>query len=86
MDQLFGAIDLGASSGRVIAGIFGNEKLELTEIHRFANGPLEDGDKLFWDFASLQNEIAAGLHKLGEFAPTRTFGGHVKDDKKGRRV
>ena len=25
-------------------------------------------------------------HKLGEFAPTRTFRGHVKDDKKGRRV
>ena len=24
-------------------------------------------------------------HKLGEFAPSRTFRGHVKDDKKGRR-
>jgi small subunit ribosomal protein S19 len=24
-------------------------------------------------------------HKLGEFAPTRTFRGHVKDDMKGRR-
>ncbi|MDY6049066.1 MAG: 30S ribosomal protein S19 [Corynebacterium sp.] len=24
-------------------------------------------------------------HKLGEFAPTRTFKGHVKDDKKGRK-
>ncbi|CCH71694.1 30S ribosomal protein S19 [Nostocoides australiense] len=24
-------------------------------------------------------------HKLGEFAPTRTFKGHIKDDKKGRR-
>jgi small subunit ribosomal protein S19 len=24
-------------------------------------------------------------HKFGEFAPTRTFRGHVKDDKKGRR-
>ncbi|HKJ13214.1 MAG TPA: 30S ribosomal protein S19 [Ornithinimicrobium sp.] len=24
-------------------------------------------------------------HKLGEFAPTRTFKGHVKDDRKGRR-
>jgi small subunit ribosomal protein S19 len=23
-------------------------------------------------------------HKLGEFAPTRTFRGHEKDDKKGR--
>ncbi|MDR1862042.1 MAG: 30S ribosomal protein S19 [Candidatus Ancillula sp.] len=24
-------------------------------------------------------------HKLGEFVPTKTFRGHVKDDKKGRR-
>jgi small subunit ribosomal protein S19 len=24
-------------------------------------------------------------HKLGEFAPTRTFKGHVKSDVKGRR-
>jgi small subunit ribosomal protein S19 len=24
-------------------------------------------------------------HKLGEFAPTRTFRGHAKSDKKGRR-
>jgi small subunit ribosomal protein S19 len=24
-------------------------------------------------------------HKLGEFVPTKTFKGHVKDDKKGRR-
>ncbi len=24
-------------------------------------------------------------HKLGEFAPTRTFKGHIKDDRKSRR-
>jgi len=24
-------------------------------------------------------------HKLGEFAPTRTFKGHVKDDRRSRR-
>jgi small subunit ribosomal protein S19 len=24
-------------------------------------------------------------HKLGEFAPTRTFRGHEKDDRKSRR-
>jgi small subunit ribosomal protein S19 len=24
-------------------------------------------------------------HKLGEFVPTKTFRGHVKDDKKGKR-
>ena len=25
-------------------------------------------------------------HKLGEFAPTRTFRGHVKDERRSRRV
>lgn len=30
------------------------------------------------------NEDMVG-HKLGEFAPTRTFKGHVADDKKTRR-
>ncbi len=30
------------------------------------------------------NEQMVG-HKLGEFAPTRTFRGHVKSDKKARR-
>jgi small subunit ribosomal protein S19 len=25
-------------------------------------------------------------HKLGEFAPTRTFKGHVKDDRKAKRA
>jgi small subunit ribosomal protein S19 len=24
-------------------------------------------------------------HKLGEFSPTRTFKGHVKDDRRSRR-
>jgi small subunit ribosomal protein S19 len=24
-------------------------------------------------------------HKLGEFAPTRTFRGHIKDDRKSKR-
>ena len=24
-------------------------------------------------------------HKLGEFAPTRTFKGHIKDDRRSRR-
>ena len=30
------------------------------------------------------NEDMVG-HKLGEFAPTRTYRGHVKDDRKGKR-
>ena len=68
MSKVFGAIDLGASSGRVIAGVIGEGKLELTELHRFANTPIAKGNKLFWDFGALQREITAGLTKLGEFA------------------
>ena len=29
--------------------------------------------------------VAMVGHKLGEFAPTRTFRGHVKDDRRARR-
>lgn len=68
MSKLFGAIDLGASSGRVIAGRLGEGIFELTEIHRFANMPIADGNQLFWDFARLKSEIATGLKKLAEFA------------------
>ena len=38
MSKKFIAVDLGASSGRVIAGILENGKLSLEEIHRFENG------------------------------------------------
>ncbi len=43
--------------------------------------PVPDGRKHIPVFVT---ETMVG-HKLGEFAPTRTFRGHVKDDKKGRR-
>ncbi|MEI9960525.1 MAG: hypothetical protein WDM76_05125 [Limisphaerales bacterium] len=38
--QVYLAIDLGAESGRVIAGIWNGKKLRLEEIHRFSNGPV----------------------------------------------
>ena len=41
----FAAVDLGASSGRVMLGRVGPRTLELHEIHRFPNQPvaLPDG-------------------------------------------
>ncbi|NOU35385.1 MAG: rhamnulokinase [Kiritimatiellaceae bacterium] len=55
------AIDLGASSGRVLAGLFENEKLELKEMHRFWNGAIEKEDGLHWDIDQLFTEIKTGL-------------------------
>ncbi len=43
--------------------------------------PVHDGRKHIPVFVT---ESMVG-HKLGEFAPTRTFRGHVKDDRKGKR-
>lgn len=64
MQKLFAAIDLGASSGRVISGLLENGKLELHELHRFPNRVLELEGSLVWDFENLMSEIRSGLIRL----------------------
>ncbi|GLZ46288.1 carbohydrate kinase [Actinomycetospora sp. NBRC 106375] len=60
------AVDLGASSGRVVrARVGGAAGLELTEVHRFANGPVRVRDTLHWDVVGLHREILAGLGAVG---------------------
>ncbi|MBN1900366.1 rhamnulokinase [Candidatus Sumerlaeota bacterium] len=73
------AVDLGASSGRVIIGNFDGNKISLQEAHRFPNGPVEKDGTLFWDFQSLMNEIKLGLKKgiasaRKNGAPVRSIG------------
>ena len=57
------AIDLGAESGRSILGLLANEKLMLTETHRFPNVPVRLPDGLHWDVLRLWAEIKAGIAK-----------------------
>jgi rhamnulokinase len=57
------AVDLGAESGRVMVGAVSKGKLTLSEVHRFANGPIEQGGALRWNFAGLMTEIKTGLGK-----------------------
>lgn len=57
------AIDLGASSGRLMLGIREEEQLILKEIHRFENEPVYLGDTFYWDFPRLFSEIKTGLRK-----------------------
>ena len=71
MTEILGAIDLGASSGRVIAGVLSDDGLELHELARFPNGPVAQGDQLYWDFDALIAAIRQGLVKLGDFAVAR---------------
>ena len=63
MKKTFLAFDLGASSGRGILGTLDNDKLELKEVHRFSNGPLEIDGELFWDINKLFAELKTALKK-----------------------
>jgi len=57
------AIDLGAESGRVIAGLLDGGRVRLEEAHRFANVPVRTPDGLHWDTLRLYAEALAGLRK-----------------------
>jgi len=60
------AFDLGASSGRGIIGRFNGERLEIEELHRFSNDPVEIAGHLYWDVLRLYHEIQQGLLKYAK--------------------
>lgn len=57
------AVDIGASSGRLVLGTLQDGKIRLKEIHRFANGFQERDGSCFWDIDYLFGEIIIGLVK-----------------------
>jgi len=59
----FIAIDLGASNGRVLLGIWDGSRFQIQELHRFPNGPVNVLGRLHWDVLSLWQEIKTGLAK-----------------------
>jgi rhamnulokinase len=61
----FAAVDLGASSGRVMLARVGPDEFDLTEVHRFANYPVDAGGTLYWDILALYRETLTGLRGCG---------------------
>lgn len=59
------AVDLGASSGRVMAGTVGSSVLSVEEVRRFANGGIQAGPVLYWDVLGLYRETLAGIREAG---------------------
>ena len=59
------AVDLGASSGRVMLGVVGDGRLELTEAARFVNRPVRTGGTLYSDILSLWAGTIDGLRSAG---------------------
>ncbi len=64
-EKAFLAVDMGASSGRHLLGLFDGEKLNLEEIYRFENGPVEVQGSLFWNLLGLWSHVRNGLHAAG---------------------
>jgi rhamnulokinase len=68
------AVDLGASSGRVMVGTTGPDRLDLEEVHRFPNGAVEVAGTLTWDMRALFREVLAGLRAAAAGGPVDAVG------------
>jgi rhamnulokinase len=61
MTGVVAAIDLGATSGRVILGHVGPNSVELEHVLRFPNGAIQTPDGLHWDIDALYRSTLTGL-------------------------
>jgi rhamnulokinase len=59
--SVFLAVDLGASSGRHVAGAFDGARLSLDEVYRFDNGPVPMAGRLYWDLPALWAHVQQGM-------------------------
>lgn len=65
----FAAVDLGATSGRVVLGRVGPEVLQVETVHRFPNVPVRTPDGLHWNVLELYRQILVGLAAAVQRAP-----------------
>jgi rhamnulokinase len=61
----FLGVDLGASSGRVMAGHWDGRRFQLEELHRFPNGGVCIGDRTYWDVLSIWGQMQQGFSRFG---------------------
>ncbi|MDA1360202.1 rhamnulokinase [Glycomyces luteolus] len=65
---LLAAVDLGASSGRVMAAHVRGDRIDLTETARFPNRAVNVRGRLYWDVLGLWSGILEGLRAAGDAA------------------
>ena len=67
------AVDLGATSGRVMLAEVGPDRLEMRAVARFANDPVSmwngSREALHWDIAGLYRNVCDGLAAAAHDAP-----------------
>ena len=64
------AVDLGATSGRVILGSWSKNRIATAEVHRFPNAFKSIGPRDYWEIGTLWSEIQTGLRKAVASLPT----------------
>lgn len=70
--SVFAAVDIGASSGRVILGTVSKAgTAEMETVHRFPNGVVEIDGGLRWNFDALFSEVLTGLAAAAKAAAER---------------
>ena len=57
----FAAVDLGATSGRVILATIAEGKISMEEIHRFADPIIQMQGHFYWDFPAIYKSVVEGL-------------------------
>ena len=57
------AVDLGATSGRVMLGHLGPDQLSVEAVHRFPNDPVRVPDGLHWKIPESYRNMLIGLRK-----------------------
>lgn len=60
------AVDIGASSGRCILGYRSDDGVELEEVYRFDNVPVQNGGALCWDTEHLFESILEGMRRCAQ--------------------
>lgn len=64
------AADIGASNGRLILGSVNGRRIELEEIYRFENIPVDRNGHLCWDLEGIYRHILQGLGRCKEKGKT----------------
>ncbi|MGN0361605.1 MAG: rhamnulokinase [Bilifractor sp.] len=71
----YGALDFGASSGRMMLGWIEDGKFQLQEVHRFENGMVRKDGELCWEFDRIFNEVKIALKKCKEIGKVPSYVG-----------
>ncbi|MBA62144.1 MAG: rhamnulokinase [Planctomycetaceae bacterium] len=66
MQQVYLAVDIGGSSGRVVGGEFDGQKVRLEEVYRFENGGSAANERMYWDMLKQWDHIVTGLSAATE--------------------